>query len=229
MVDNRITELPANTSTGTNTAIDLGGSSDTFTYTTANATDDAITVVTSDIENAPFDLTVGSIALTNSSFGSLIMSDMYKGCERCSYFSSQFGHLESEEIFEIRKAEFVEHFNKKHRDILMKKGLPQSKKKFTEVEGSSWAREYTASFTTTVSGTGGTFFDSTDTMDSLVASVPHHIENVYGIPVIVSDEPIYDMSRPEGDRGSRVPEYEVVNITTRHLDRQARFRAERQV
>ncbi len=116
----------------------------------------------------------------------LSLADVYGGCERCGYYSSEFGHCESEEIFESVKEEFVKHFNEKHRDILMKKGLPLEKKKFTKVKNGSYE----------------SVFNSEYNMSFTVSTSSDHAGRFY-------DECIYDATRPHGERGTRVPEYEV--------------------
>ena len=58
----------------------------------------------------------------------------YHDCESCYRFSMSFAGLNSEEDFENVKEKFVAHFNEKHRDLLMKKGLPLPKKKFTKMK-----------------------------------------------------------------------------------------------
>ena len=120
-------------------------------------------------------------------------------------YSSEFGHCKSEEIFEFFKSAFVEHFNKEHRDLLMKKGLPLPKKKFTKIENGvyeGFATEYVCTW-----------------------------ENIIPAPIagtmIVTSTPISGISvfQNMAEAEIRVPEYETLpEVNPRNLDRNERFR-----
>ena len=160
------------------------------------------------------------IAITGWGGGFGMFGSSYGGCQKCGIYSAEFGNLKSEEEFEITKAKFVEHFNKKHRDILMKKGLPLAKKKFTKVKNGAYEamfvpslsienfnQEYGMSFTRTVN-------TANVLTEPRVAGEVLGISTAYGVPMIVTDH-----------TNSREPEYEVAPVVNpRNLDRNTRFR-----
>ena len=132
-------------------------------------------------------------------------SSNYGGCTKCMEYSSEFGHCKSEEIFEFFKSAFVEHFNKEHRDLLMKKGLPLPKKKFTKIKTSPIGE---MTLHTTPINHSSWFIGQQE----------------YSGTFTISDESIYDTATSTAQGGARVPEYETIEVNSRNLDRNERFR-----
>ena len=149
-------------------------------------------------------------------FGGFSTPTIYDGCKKCMYYSQLFGGrsgnrvLDSEEAFEIAKQEFVQHFNDKHKDLIMKRRqMPKKKLDFTEKSNSrnsfgdtpytvTWNLDFDMEYF------GTSMFHS---LASPRATTLDEVEYINGIPIVPSKK----KKKPK--------------VNVRNLDRNARFRA----